>query len=82
MSALEMDVSTLILCYMSSDFQDTTLQAYSIRLALEMPDSPSNEDLGMFMACINITGSVGRSYSYIHIVRFQAMGEGGSLMVM
>jgi len=31
-------------------------QAYSIRLALEMPDSPSNEDLGMFMACINITG--------------------------
>jgi len=31
-------------------------QAYSIRLALEMPDSPSNEELGMFMACINITG--------------------------
>ena len=33
------------------------MQAYSIRLALEMPDSPSNEDLGMFMACINITGA-------------------------
>ena len=35
----------------------TFLQAYSIRLALEMPDSPSNEELGMFMACINITGA-------------------------
>jgi len=31
-------------------------QAYKIRLAMEMPDSPTNEDLGMFMACINVTG--------------------------
>jgi len=36
-------------------------QAYSIRLALEMPDSPSNEELGMFMACINITGKADES---------------------
>ena len=35
-----------------------SLQAYKIRLAMEMPDSPINEDLGMFMACINVTGGL------------------------
>merc|ERR1719337_781051 len=34
-------------------------QVYSIRMVLEVPDSPSNEELGMFMACMNITGTRG-----------------------
>jgi len=34
-------------------------QVYSIRMVLEVPDSPSNEELGMFMACMNITGARG-----------------------
>merc|ERR1712116_6075 len=34
-------------------------QVYSIKMALEVPDSPGNEDLGMFMACMNVTGQDG-----------------------
>ena len=28
-------------------------------MVLEVPDSPGNEDLGMFMACMNVTGQDG-----------------------
>ena len=35
------------------------LQVYSIKMVLEVPDSPSNEELGMFMACMNVTGQDG-----------------------
>jgi len=34
-------------------------QVYSIKMVLEVPDSPGNEDLGMFMACMNVTGQDG-----------------------
>jgi len=34
-------------------------QVYSIKMVLEVPDSPGNEDLGMFMACMNVTGQEG-----------------------
>ena len=34
-------------------------QVYSITVLLEVPDSPGNEELGMFMACINVTGQDG-----------------------
>jgi len=34
-------------------------QVYSIKMVLEVPDSPGNEGLGMFMACMNITGQDG-----------------------
>jgi len=34
-------------------------QVYSIKMVLEVPDSPGNEDLGMFMACMNVTGKDG-----------------------
>jgi len=36
-------------------------QVYSIKMVLEVPDSPSNEGLGMFMACMNVTGQDGAS---------------------
>ena len=32
---------------------------YSITVLLEVPDSPGNEGLGMFMACMNVTGQDG-----------------------
>jgi len=34
-------------------------QVYSIKMVLEVPDSPGNEGLGMFMACMNVTGQDG-----------------------
>jgi len=34
-------------------------QVYSIKMVLEVPDSPDNEGLGMFMACMNVTGQDG-----------------------
>jgi len=34
-------------------------QVYSIKMMLEVPDSPGNEELGMFMACMNVTGQDG-----------------------
>jgi len=34
-------------------------QVYSIKMVLEVPDLPGNEDLGMFMACMNVTGQDG-----------------------
>merc|ERR1719341_1327442 len=34
-------------------------QVYSIKMVLEVPDSPDNEGLGMFMACMNVTGQYG-----------------------
>merc|ERR1711936_581295 len=34
-------------------------QVYSITVLLEVPDSPGNEELGMFMACMNVTGQDG-----------------------
>jgi len=34
-------------------------QVYTIKMMLEVPDSPGNEELGMFMACINVTGQDG-----------------------
>jgi len=34
-------------------------QVYSIQMLLEVPDSPGNEGLGMFMACMNVTGQDG-----------------------
>merc|ERR1719430_936891 len=34
-------------------------QVYNIKMVLEVPDSPGNEGLGMFMACMNITGQDG-----------------------
>jgi len=36
-------------------------QVYSITMMLEVPDSPDNESLGMFMACMNVTGQDGAS---------------------
>jgi len=36
-------------------------QVYSITMMLEVPDSPDNEGLGMFMACMNVTGQDGAS---------------------
>jgi len=36
-------------------------QVYSIKMVLEVPDSPGNEGLGMFMACMNVTGQDGAS---------------------
>jgi len=36
-------------------------QVYSITMLLEVPDSPDNEGLGMFMACMNVTGQDGAS---------------------
>jgi len=36
-------------------------QVYSIKMVLEVPDSPDNEGLGMFMACMNVTGQDGAS---------------------
>jgi len=36
-------------------------QVYSIKMMLEVPDSPGNEGLGMFMACMNVTGQDGAS---------------------
>lgn len=32
-------------------------QLYSIRLTMALPDSPSTEEVGMFMSCINITSA-------------------------
>jgi hypothetical protein len=32
-------------------------QLYSIRLTIALPDSPSTEEVGMFMSCINITSA-------------------------
>jgi len=34
-------------------------QVYSIKMLLDVPDSPGNEGLGMFMACMNVTGQDG-----------------------
>jgi len=34
-------------------------QVYSIKMVLDVPDSPGNEGLGMFMACMNVTGQDG-----------------------
>jgi len=34
-------------------------QEYTIKMVLKMPDSPGNEELGMFMACLNVTGQEG-----------------------
>jgi seipin len=50
----------------SIDFQTKknglmTGQPYSINLLLEVPDSPQNQDMGMFMSCIHIMGTEGKS---------------------
>jgi len=34
-------------------------QVYSIKMVLDVPDSPGNEGLGMFMTCMNVTGQDG-----------------------
>jgi len=34
-------------------------QVYSIKMLLDVPDSPGNEGLGMFMTCMNVTGQDG-----------------------
>jgi len=34
-------------------------QVYTIKMVLEVPDSPGNEELGMFMTCMNVTGKDG-----------------------
>ena len=34
-------------------------QTYSMSLALEVPDTPANEDHGMFMSCLSISSRAG-----------------------
>ena len=34
-------------------------QTYSMSLSLEVPDTPSNEDHGMFMSCLSIASRSG-----------------------
>merc|ERR1719228_851510 len=59
-------------------------QVYSIRMVLEVPDSPSNEELGMFMACMNITASLSglRHLMYRHSWLSAILGVGTNIAIL
>jgi hypothetical protein len=42
---------------LSRKYQLLQSQVYSIRLTVALPDSPSTEEVGMFMSCINVTSA-------------------------